>query len=121
MNNLSGYVWAVNYGLIELGTGAGSAIFNAPFAVVDAVGELIGGDPAAALNTLVTGIVDPVQTGIQNALAGVGWHRRQRHREHSNRLEKHAALCGVGRRERFGQQRELHGFISDRNRHDRRR
>ncbi|MCB1290666.1 MAG: hypothetical protein KDB45_03940 [Mycobacterium sp.] len=73
VNNLSGYVWAVNYGLIELGTGAGSAIFNAPFAVVDAVGELIGGDPAAALNTLVTGIVDPVQTGIQNALAGVGY------------------------------------------------
>ncbi len=73
VNNLSGYLDAALYGLIQVGTGIGAAAFNTPFAAVDAVGQLIGGDPAAALNTLVTQIVEPVQFGIEDALAAVGY------------------------------------------------
>lgn len=73
VNNLSGYAYAGITGAFFLGGGVADSIFNTPMALVTAVGELIAGDPTAALNTLVTEIVDPLQTGIEGALSAVGY------------------------------------------------
>jgi hypothetical protein len=73
VNNLSGYAFAGAYSALSLVDGVAGSAFNAPFAVVDAVQELIAGDPAAALQTLVTGIVEPLQFAVEDALFGVGY------------------------------------------------
>jgi len=73
VNNLSGYLYAVGEGVLNLGVGASDSVFNTPAALVTAAGELIGGDPEAALNTLVTQIVGPLQAGIDVALSAVGY------------------------------------------------
>jgi hypothetical protein len=73
VNNLSGYAFAGAYSALALVDGVAGSAFNAPFAVVDAVQELIAGDPAAALQTLVTGIVEPLQFAVEDALFGVGY------------------------------------------------
>ena len=73
VNNLSGYLFAATEGVIGLGVGVTDSVFNTPGAVVTAVGELVGGDPEAALNTLVTQIIGPLQSGLEGALASVGY------------------------------------------------
>lgn len=73
VNNLSGYLWAANRSAIVLGGGVAASVFNTPFALVTAVQELIAGDPEAALATLITEIVGPLQLGLEGALAGVGY------------------------------------------------
>ena len=73
INNLSGYGYAGAYSALNLVQGVADSAFNAPFAVAAAVQELIAGDPAAALQALVTGIVEPLQLAVENALAGVGY------------------------------------------------
>jgi hypothetical protein len=73
VNNLSGYAWAGVRSGIVLGGGVAASAFNAPFAVVTAVQQLIAGDPEAALDTLVTEIIGPLQLGVEGALAGVGY------------------------------------------------
>lgn len=73
VNNLSGYAFAGAFSALSLVDGVAGSAFNAPFAVVDAVQELIAGDPAAALQTLVTGIVEPLQFAVEDALFGVGY------------------------------------------------
>lgn len=73
VNNLSGYLWAANRSAIVLGGGVAASAFNTPFALVTAVQELIAGDPEAALETLVTEIIGPLQLGLEGALAGVGY------------------------------------------------
>ncbi|MGI9124627.1 MAG: hypothetical protein ACR2JM_07730 [Mycobacterium sp.] len=73
VNNLSGYAGAGVQSGIALGGGVAGAVFATPTAIVTAAGQLIAGDPQAALNTLVTEIVGPLQAGITTALAGVGY------------------------------------------------
>lgn len=73
VNNLSGYGIAGIGSVIALVDGVANAGFNAPFAAVAAVQELIAGDPEAALQTLVDAIVAPLQYGVEYALAGVGY------------------------------------------------
>ena len=73
INNLSGYGYAAGSGVLGLVGGVSESIFNTPFAVVAAAQELIGGDPEAALQTLVTAIVGPVQDGVELALAAAGY------------------------------------------------
>ncbi len=76
LGTLSGLVnnlFAGAYSALALVDGVAGSAFNAPFAVVDAVQELIAGDPAAALQTLVTGIVEPLQFAVEDALFGVGY------------------------------------------------
>lgn len=73
INNLSGYGFAGITGALYLVDGVAGSVFNAPFAVVDAVQELIAGDPDAALQTLITAIVEPLQFGVEDALATVGY------------------------------------------------
>ncbi len=48
-------------------------MFNAPFAVVAAVEELIAGDPEAALQALRTGIIEPLQLAVEQAAIDVGY------------------------------------------------
>lgn len=73
VNNLSGYGYAGVASVLGLVDGVAGSAFNAPFAVVAAVQELIAGDPEAALQALVTGIIEPLQLGVEYALAGVGY------------------------------------------------
>lgn len=73
VNNLSGYGYAAAASAFALFNGVAGAAFNAPFAAVSAVQELIAGDPEAALQALVTGIVEPLQDAVEYALAGVGY------------------------------------------------
>lgn len=73
VNNLSGYAFAAGAGALVLAEGAADSIFNTPFALVDAVQELIAGDPEAALQTLITGIVQPIQYGLETVLAATGY------------------------------------------------
>jgi hypothetical protein len=73
VNNLSGYGFAGISTGIALINGVANSAFNAPFAAVAAVQELIAGDPEAALQTLVEAIVAPLQFGVEYALAGVGY------------------------------------------------
>jgi hypothetical protein len=73
VNNLSGYGLAGIGSVTALVDGVASAGFNAPFAAVAAVQELIAGDPEAALQTLVEAIVAPLQNGVEYALASVGY------------------------------------------------
>lgn len=72
-NNLSGYAWAGVRSGIVLGGGVASSLFNIPGAAVTAVQQLIGGDPAAAWNTLVTEVIGPLKLGLDGAVAGVGY------------------------------------------------
>ncbi len=73
VQNLSGYAWAGIRSAGVVGAGVAAAAFNAPFALVTAAGQFIGGDPAGALETLVTEIIGPLQQGVQGALEGVGY------------------------------------------------
>jgi len=73
VNNLSGYAFAGISAPLFVGSGVAEAVFNTPGALVTAVGELIGGDPEAALATLVAQIVDPLQGGLEVALSSIGY------------------------------------------------
>jgi hypothetical protein len=73
INNLGGYGFAGIASALYLVDGVADSAFNAPFAVVDAVQELIAGDPQAALQALVTGIVEPLQVAVDDALFNVGY------------------------------------------------
>jgi hypothetical protein len=73
VNNLGGYGFAGITAALNLIDGVAGSAFNAPFAIVDAVQELIAGDPAAALQALVTGIVEPLQFAVEEALFDVGY------------------------------------------------
>ena len=73
VNNLSGYAYAGITGAFFLGGGVADSVFNTPMALVTAVGELIAGDPTAALATLQNEIVVPLQTGIDGALSSIGY------------------------------------------------
>ncbi len=73
INNVSGYAEAGIYVPLALGAGVGAALFNAPVAVVNAIGYLAAGDTEAALAELQTQILGPLTGGIQGALAGVGY------------------------------------------------
>jgi hypothetical protein len=73
INNVSGYAEAGIYVPLSLGAGVGAALFNAPVAVVNAIGYLAAGDTEAALAELQTQILGPLTGGIQGALAGVGY------------------------------------------------
>lgn len=73
VNNLSGYAYAGIEGVFALGYGVADSVFNTPFALVTAAQELIGGDPQAALQTLVTEIIGPLQSGVETALGAVGY------------------------------------------------
>lgn len=69
VNNLSGYGWAGIQTAVELGIDVSDSVFNTPAAVVTAVQELLAGDPQAAIDALVTGIIDPLRYGVQYTLA----------------------------------------------------
>ncbi|MCW1959329.1 MAG: hypothetical protein KIH64_012450 [Mycobacterium sp.] len=69
VNNLSGYGWAGIQTAVELGIDVSDSVFNTPGAVITAVQELIAGDPQAAIDALVTGIIDPLKYGVQYTLA----------------------------------------------------
>ena len=73
VNNLSGYGWAGLEAALQVGTSVSDSVFNAPGAVVTAVQQLIAGDPEAAIDALVTGIIDPLRYGIQYTLAAGGY------------------------------------------------
>ena len=73
INNVSGYAEAGIYVPLALGAGVGAALFNAPVAVVNAIGYLAAGDTEAALAELQIQILGPLTGGIQGALAGVGY------------------------------------------------
>lgn len=73
VNNLGGYGFAGITAALNLIDGVAGSAFNAPFAIVDAVQELIGGDPAAALQTLITAIVEPLQSAIDEVVYDVGY------------------------------------------------
>ncbi len=73
VNNLGGYGFAGISSALYLVDGIAGSAFNAPFAIVEAVQELIAGDPEAALQTLITAIVEPLQVGVEDALASVGY------------------------------------------------
>ncbi|MCB1264775.1 MAG: hypothetical protein KDB56_09310 [Mycobacterium sp.] len=73
INNISGYAYAGITGAFFLGGGVANSVFNTPMALVTAVGELIAGDPQAALDTLVAEIVAPLQAGVEGAIASVGY------------------------------------------------
>lgn len=73
VNNWSSYAWAgfaAPAGLVE---GLGTAVFNTPQAVIAAIGYLAAGDSAAAIATLQTLILEPIQTGIAQVVNGVGY------------------------------------------------
>ena len=69
VNNLAGYGWAGIQTGLELGTAVSDSVFNTPGAVVTAVQQLIAGDPQAAIDALVVGIIDPLKYGVQYTLA----------------------------------------------------
>ena len=73
VNNLSGYAEAALSTTLSVVEGVSSAIWNTPAAVVSAVGYLAAGDTASALAVLQTQIIAPLQTGIAQAVAGVGF------------------------------------------------
>ncbi len=73
VNNLSGYGYAVADGAITLGAGVADSVFYALPTAVTAVQELIAGDPQAALDALVTGIVEPITNGLSYAAAAAGY------------------------------------------------
>lgn len=72
VNNLSGYAEAA-LSTLSVVEGVSSAIWNTPAAVVSAVGYLAAGDTASALAVLQTEIIAPLQAGIAQAVAGVGF------------------------------------------------
>ncbi len=73
VNNLGGYGFAGITAALNLIDGVAGSAFNTPFAIVDAVQELIGGDPEAALQTLITAIVEPLQSAIDEVVYDVGY------------------------------------------------
>lgn len=72
VNNVSGYAEA-GLSTIALVEGVTSAVWNAPQAVISAVGYLAAGDTASALAVLQSQIIAPLTTGIQEAANGVGY------------------------------------------------
>ncbi|MGI9164336.1 MAG: hypothetical protein ACR2JI_15640 [Mycobacterium sp.] len=72
VSNLSGYAQA-GLSTLSVVEGVSSAIWNTPTAVVAAVGYLAAGDTASALAVLQTEILAPLQAGIAQAVAGVGF------------------------------------------------
>ncbi|MGB2812580.1 MAG: hypothetical protein WBC17_12700 [Mycobacterium sp.] len=73
INNLGGYGFAGVTTALVLVDGVARSVFNAPFAVVAAVEELIAGDPEAALQALRTGIIEPLQLAVEQAAIDVGY------------------------------------------------
>ena len=67
ISNLSNYGFAAGEVALALGTGAATAVWNTPAAVVAAAGYVAAGDSAAALAELQTQIVAPLQASIQVA------------------------------------------------------
>lgn len=68
VTNLSGYAWAGIRGVGDLANKTLQAVWNTPFALVDAAQLLIAGDPTAALAVIQNQIVLPLQKGINSAL-----------------------------------------------------
>lgn len=66
--NVSGYAWAGIRGVGDLANKTLQAVWNTPFAVVDAAQFLIAGDPTSALAVLQNQIVLPLEKGINSAL-----------------------------------------------------
>jgi len=73
VNNLSGYAFAGLTSPVALASGVATAVVNTPGALIAAAGYLAAGNSAAALAALQTQILAPLQTGVQGALAGVGY------------------------------------------------
>lgn len=68
VTNLSGYAWAGIRGVGDLANKGLQAVWNTPFALVDAAQLLIAGDPDGALAVIQSQIVLPLQKGINSAL-----------------------------------------------------
>ncbi|WP_328359378.1 hypothetical protein OG976_06320 [Mycobacterium sp. NBC_00419] len=68
VTNLSGYVWAGIRGVGDFANKSLQAVWNTPFALVDAAQLLIAGDPNAALAVIQSQIILPLQKGINSAL-----------------------------------------------------
>ena len=73
VNNLSGYAFAGLTSPVALASGVATAVVNTPGALIAAAGYLAAGNTAAALAALQTQILAPLQSGVQGALAGVGY------------------------------------------------
>ena len=73
LSNLSGYISATSYGLTGLVSGATSAIWNTPFALVTALGYLATGQIDLALAELQTQILGPIVQGITDVAQAVGY------------------------------------------------
>ncbi len=73
LSNLSGYISATSYGLTGLVSGATSAIWNTPFALVTALGYLAAGQIDQALAELQTQILGPIVQGISDVAQAVGY------------------------------------------------
>ena len=73
VNNLSGYAFAGITSPVALASGVATAVINTPSALVDAATYIAAGNTAAALAALQTQILAPLQSGVQGALAGVGY------------------------------------------------
>ncbi|MFM8598273.1 MAG: hypothetical protein ACKOB8_04620, partial [Mycobacterium sp.] len=73
VNNLSGYTYAGVSAPLAVVSGIATAAFNAPFAVVTAAQLALAGDIPGAIAELQTQIIDPIQFGLETALASVGY------------------------------------------------
>lgn len=73
LSNLSGYVSATSYGLTGLVSGATSAIWNTPFALITALGYVAAGQIDQALAELQTQILGPIVQGVTDVVQAVGY------------------------------------------------
>lgn len=73
VSNISGYVSAASYGLTGLVSGATSAVWNIPFALVTAAGYLLSGQIDQALAELQTQILGPIVQGVSDAAQAIGY------------------------------------------------
>lgn len=73
VTNLSGYAWAGIRGVGDFANKTFQAVWNTPFAVVDAVQLVIAGHPDQALALLQQQIVLPLQKAVNSALNSVAY------------------------------------------------
>lgn len=64
LTNLSGYIDTTIYGVTGVGIGVSDAIFNTPFALIDAAQLALAGQVDAAIAELQAQILAPLQDGI---------------------------------------------------------
>jgi hypothetical protein len=73
LNNLSGYIDTAVFGTVGALGGVSDAVFNTPFALIDAAQLALAGQIDAAIAELQAQILAPLQGGLETGFAAVGY------------------------------------------------